>query len=661
MSEYQHHEFHNIEPPQDLDNYFFHRNQVNECVEWLADYKKNINDKSASIKKVLLIIGDIGSGKTQLAYLLLKKFGYQTVEYNSSDTRGQKKMSDTLKKTLGFKNVIDMFNDNNLPIGIIMDELDTIISSNSADKGGFNEFLDIIKMNDKYDNFMKKKRMKDAQKLSKPKKKTKKMLAAEAAAANQSSIQPSILSAFEAGNNNNNNNSSEEVITVNNDLLNDKYIKLYNPIICTLNNVYDKKINELKKYAKVVYLVEDMKPDFFIVIRNIYQKNGLFISDELIYEIIGICENDIRKLIQSLHDIFLLHYYMKKNDAKMNTENTENIENNTITIETINEYKKIDTSKNIDYQLIDATLKIFNAKNSIDMNFTLFDIDCLLMPLMVYHNSLYFIKNSKDDNRKKLGVYKNILHSICYHDIIQTNIFENQEWVDFYELASFYSSVLPNYYATTLIDYNKGFDIQLQNILNKISQMFVNKKLVSYVKNNLIKINIDVDEIIYLVEIVLNYFDVVMNDFKDMKCSKKDLLQSELDDPDNLLNSCLDDSFQPRMLNTIIEEDDEEFMNNNKILNDIINDTFGDGDGNGNGNSNGDEDNYGNGDEDEDNYGDGDGDSDGDSNEIKKNGKNIKKNENGKGKGKGKGKNYELLLFMNRYKINLENLINLPQ
>jgi len=49
-------------------------------------------------KKVLLIIGHTGSGKTKLAQLLLKEFNYQIIEYNSSDIRSQKKMGEAIKK-----------------------------------------------------------------------------------------------------------------------------------------------------------------------------------------------------------------------------------------------------------------------------------------------------------------------------------------------------------------------------------------------------------------------------------------------------------------------------------------------------------------------------------------------------------------------------------
>ena len=54
------------------------------------------------------------------------------------------------------------------------------------------------------------------------------------------------------------------------------------------------------------------------------------------------------------------------------------------------------------------------------------------------------------------------------NDYIQTNIFEIQEWNDFYDISSLYGSVLPNYYSTLLSDYKENqVELQFTNILNK--------------------------------------------------------------------------------------------------------------------------------------------------------------------------------------------------
>ena len=137
--------------PSSLEESYFHKEEIKECLQWIQDYRNNV----PNTPKVLMIIGHTGSGKTILAHLLIKQYQYSLIEYNSSDIRSQKKITDVLKKTLCYKNVIDMFNDNNLPVAILMDEIDSICKT--GDKGGLSEFLYIIKMNSKYEIYKKEK------------------------------------------------------------------------------------------------------------------------------------------------------------------------------------------------------------------------------------------------------------------------------------------------------------------------------------------------------------------------------------------------------------------------------------------------------------------------------------------------------------------------
>ena len=433
----------NLYSPKSLDDYYFYKEEIKECIQWFEDYKKNLNET----KKVLMIIGHTGSGKTKLAQLLLAHFKYQMIEYNSSDVRSQKKITEIIKKTLAYRNVVDMFNDNKQPVGILMDEIDTICKT--GDKGGFSEFLNIIKMNDKYEEYIKDK--------DKKKKTTK-------------------------------------IINT------DDFIKLYNPIICTTNDINDKKIAELKKFSKVIYLNKNVDNEMKGFIIDVFKQNNVKIEDLAIDEIIKISGNDIRRLLIYLENIYF--------SFKTNHPDLDNIN-----IDFINLFNKVGSEKNEDLQLIDATRNIFYKQNSFYTNEILFDIDCLLLPLMIYHNSIIAVKKSKDDAMKKLGIYKDMLYSLCIHDTIQTSIFEVQEWDEYYDVSVFYGAVLPNYYATQLSDYRENqADLQFTNLLNKISQMFVNKKLLSSAKYCLNKLDLDFDEIIYIVEIIAKF----LNDFKNI-------------------------------------------------------------------------------------------------------------------------------------------------
>ena len=450
--------------------------EVNKAIKWIESYKKD----SYNTKKVLLIIGTSGIGKTLIADLLFNNYTYQKIELNSSDVRSQKKIGEFLKKSLTYKNVVDMFNEGNTPIGILLDEIDTICKL--SDKGGFTEFLSIVKQNDKCQTL--KKNIAEKKKVKKTK------------------------------------------ISI------DDYVKLYNPIICTSNDINDKKLTELKKYSEVIYLQKPNKSEINDIINEIYGEISQKITDDAKNILYEYSQGDVRRLIMLLED---LYYFSKESE---------------IDEALLNNYKKIFKEKKEDIQLLNSTKLLITKKLSIKESSTYFDIDCLLTPLMIYHNSINYIKNTENNNNEKLNVYKNVLESLCIHDTIQTNIFEVQDWFELYDIASIYGSTIPNY-NFNLLKSKKDIDIEFTSLLNKISQMFVNKKLLNSAKFSIGKLNYDTDEIIYLTEILSNYFDNYKNN------------QKNCDNDDNDDNDDIDEDFLDNE-NNIFKKPLE---NNSKLIN----------------------------------------------------------------------------------------------
>ena len=419
--------------PKYLKDFKANKSEVDKAIKWIESYKKNYKET----KKVLLIIGNTGIGKTLLADLIFKEYSYQKIELNSTDVRSQKKIGDFLIKSLTYKNVVDMFNEGNAPVGILLDEIDTICKL--SDKGGFTEFLSILKQNEKFQTLKKNENDK--------KKKSKKV-----------------------------NVSVED------------YIKLYNPIICTSNDINDKKLNELKKYSEVINLSKPSHKDNFDIIEELYGIHQQKIDDDIKLELSNYSQGDIRRLIVNLENLFFF-----ANGSEINKDMFDH-------------FKNAYSEKEEHIQLLDSTRILITKKVSINHSQIYFDIDCLLIPLMLYHNSINFIKNTEDKPLKKLNVYKNVLESLCIHDTIQTNIFEVQDWDELYDIASIYGSAIPNYYFNELKNV-KDVNIEFTSLLNKISQMYVNKKLLNSAKISTGKINLDSDEIIYLTEIISNYFN----------------------------------------------------------------------------------------------------------------------------------------------------------
>jgi len=110
-------------------------------LKMIDDWFKNFKEPKA--KKILLLSGPPGIGKTTAANLALKEYGYNIIEFNASSIRGPKNIRDIFNKVLGYKSVVDMFKGGTMPTGIVMDEIDTLCVG--GDKGGMTEFLSIIK------------------------------------------------------------------------------------------------------------------------------------------------------------------------------------------------------------------------------------------------------------------------------------------------------------------------------------------------------------------------------------------------------------------------------------------------------------------------------------------------------------------------------------
>jgi hypothetical protein len=450
--------------PTHLNELIFYKEQINEAVQWITNYKNNV-DRS---KKVLLLIGDTGCGKTCIAHLLFKKFEYQIIELNSTDTRSQKKLGDFLHKTLGFNNILDMFYEKKRPIGLILDEIETLCQNN--DKGGLSEFIQILKENIKYE----KNKIKEE----------------------------------------NDKNKYKKVIK--NDKLKvdmNKFIFIENPIICTYTNSNDKKVNELKAFSHVIEFKKISNEEYKKYFNLIKKKANINIELKLVLfkSIINQCNNDIRKFIQSIENIALFN--QNKNTKKID-------ENDVIHIQNLN-----DTTKN-DIQLTDAVQLFFNEKINMKKMDLLFYLDPYHLPYTVYQNLINFLEETTLSYENKLENYSFFLDCMSQFDKTNNLIYENNEWSTVDNSLKLYGLYYPNYYLHKhKFKVKKEINIEFTNIHNKASQMLVNKKLLSNAKYSLNKKYTSLNNIVLNCELLIKYFygfrELIMNnDFNHLKKTK---------------------------------------------------------------------------------------------------------------------------------------------
>jgi replication factor C large subunit len=96
--------------------------------EWFVKWKKGT--------KPLLLVGPPGIGKTTIAYLVAKQFGYDMIGLNASDVRSKSRLNEILMPVLGNVSVLGT------PM-IFVDEVDGI--HGRGDYGGASALVDILK------------------------------------------------------------------------------------------------------------------------------------------------------------------------------------------------------------------------------------------------------------------------------------------------------------------------------------------------------------------------------------------------------------------------------------------------------------------------------------------------------------------------------------
>jgi DNA polymerase III delta prime subunit len=129
--------------PHELDDLYLHTDTKNKLKKWMNEFKS----KKKGFTNCLILHGPPGIGKTSIANLLLNTNDFDTIEFNSSDIRNQKTLKEKIEQINGNVNILDFMCNKKKSIGIIIDELDGI---NSSEKGAIKELTSIINNTKEY-------------------------------------------------------------------------------------------------------------------------------------------------------------------------------------------------------------------------------------------------------------------------------------------------------------------------------------------------------------------------------------------------------------------------------------------------------------------------------------------------------------------------------
>lgn len=256
----------------------------------------------------------------------------------------------------------------------------------------------------------------------------------------------------------------------------------YFPLILISNLQHSKLINNLKKISLDITVYPPSIESLKKYIINICSRENIIITDDKIYlQIIRFCQSDIRRLLSLLQDL----YYTFGNKS--------------ITIEMFKEYQQMTQRKDIDVGLYSATKQLLNNYRNINDCLQLYETEKVLLPLTIYEN--YYKKLFKLKNNNILELMSNITDSISIGDVIETNIYSDQNWFlqnihGFYTCANT-SYIINNITQNNIVDYDVVFSADL----NKTSSRNINKKKNILTLQSKFK-DKNIDDIIYINKII---------------------------------------------------------------------------------------------------------------------------------------------------------------
>lgn len=114
--------------PQNISDMLGNEESRSSIIEWFTKWKKGT--------KPLLLVGPPGIGKTTIAFLTAKQFGYDMIGLNASDVRNKSQLNEILSPVLGNVSILG------IPM-IFIDEVDGI--HGRGDYGGVEALIEILK------------------------------------------------------------------------------------------------------------------------------------------------------------------------------------------------------------------------------------------------------------------------------------------------------------------------------------------------------------------------------------------------------------------------------------------------------------------------------------------------------------------------------------
>ncbi|AYV79288.1 MAG: replication factor C large subunit [Faunusvirus sp.] len=242
---------------------------------------------------------------------------------------------------------------------------------------------------------------------------------------------------------------------------NEKY-KFF-PILFISSLQHSKLISKIKETCVEIKFSNPNKRDLIKLINHILDNEKLCIDDDKIKEkIIMYSQGDIRRLIIILQDLYFTFH------------------DEQITAERLKEYCDTTQKKDMDMGLFLATNKILDSYKNPNTCLQLFEMEKVLLPLMVQENYYSSVFSKYNDPAKILEIVSNVSDSISQGEVIETTIYTDQNWY-LQNIHGFFTCVQTSY-ELNKYPYNsllKNYDCKFTNDFTKTSLKNINKKNIS--------------------------------------------------------------------------------------------------------------------------------------------------------------------------------------
>ena len=270
-------------------------------------------------------------------------------------------------------------------------------------------------------------------------------------------------------------------------LVKNNYIKKNIPIIFISNKIQNKTLSDINDFCLKYTISEPSNKELDFIINKILKNENLNFEDGIKQDIIKFCQNDIRKLISTLYDIKV------------------SFNSNSIKKTDIDNFLNSSCEKTKDISLFDSSKYIINQFNNLNIVLYYYKIDKVLIPLTIHENYYKSLINKNINFYDKINCFKNISNSMSIGDVIETNIYTDQNWY-LHDIHGYYTCYRTSYFNNKYHNKIVNYDMKFSSDLNQTSLKNINRKQITNInkilKNKSINDIINMSYIIY--ELVKN-------------------------------------------------------------------------------------------------------------------------------------------------------------